>query len=74
MVKMRNIKVLEKDEISMDCEDENYKKFHLVFKPSELEIIQCNREKDVYVFQAMYRVAKEYEEGSLKEHSIAMWY
>ena len=74
MVKMKNIEVLEKDKISMDCEDENYKKFHLVFKPSELEVLQCDREKDVYVFQAMYRVATEYEEGTLKKQSIAMWY
>lgn len=73
MVKMRNIKILEDDKISMDCEDENYKNFHLVFKPSKLEIIQYDRKKDAYVFHAMYRVAKEYEEGTLKDHSIAMW-
>lgn len=74
MVEMNNIKILEEDKISMDCKDENDREFHLVFAPSELKVIKCDVATDMYVFHAMCRVAEEYKDGTLKKHSIAMWY
>ena len=48
--------------------------FLLRFHPSNWEIVDCDVKRDTYVAHAMYRLSKEYEEGTIKDYSVAMWY